>query len=173
MIVKKLRLQKGWSQEHLAELTDLSIRTIQRVERGQKPSFETARSLAALFEVDLSIFQTGETSMIKSNHDTKESTDQIHGNNKPQIQEDEREAFNYVKNIKDFFAHLLFYIIFTIVLIVKEGLNEVNIIWPIIIWGFGIIIHGLMAFEYINLDKYIRTKWEKEIIEKRIGRKLQ
>ena len=103
MIVKKLRLQKGWSQEHLAELTDLSIRTIQRVERGQKPSFETARSLAILFEVDLSIFQTGETSMQKQNHETKESTDQVYGNNKPQIQEDEREAFNYVKNIKDFF----------------------------------------------------------------------
>lgn len=35
MIIRKLRLQRGWSQEQLAELTGLSTRTIQRIERGQ------------------------------------------------------------------------------------------------------------------------------------------
>jgi Predicted transcription factor, homolog of eukaryotic MBF1 len=37
MIVRKLRLQRGWSQDQLAQLSDLSIRTIQRIERGQTP----------------------------------------------------------------------------------------------------------------------------------------
>lgn len=32
MIVRKLRLQRGWSQEQLATLTGLSVRTIQRIE---------------------------------------------------------------------------------------------------------------------------------------------
>jgi len=174
MILKKLRLQKGWSQEHLAELTNLSIRTIQRVERGQKPSFETARSLAALFEVKLSIFQIGDTIMNdkeKNPADTTSHNSQIN----PTLEDDEREAFNYVKNIKDFFAHLLFYVIFTAVIIVKKDLSETNMLWPLVIWTFGLIIHGLMAFEYINLDKYslFSTKWEKKIIEKRIGRKLK
>jgi transcriptional regulator with XRE-family HTH domain len=36
MIVRKLRLQRGWTQEHLAELTGLSVRSIQRLEREKK-----------------------------------------------------------------------------------------------------------------------------------------
>jgi DNA-binding XRE family transcriptional regulator len=35
MIVQKLRIQRGWSQEQLAELTGLRARTIQRIERGR------------------------------------------------------------------------------------------------------------------------------------------
>ena len=53
MIVRKLRLRHGWSQDQLAELADVSIRTIQRIERGHKPSLETAKALAAVFEVDV------------------------------------------------------------------------------------------------------------------------
>ncbi len=53
MIVRKLRLRNGWSQDQLAELTDVSVRTIQRIERGHKPSLETAKALAAVFEVDV------------------------------------------------------------------------------------------------------------------------
>jgi len=34
MLVRKLRLQRGWSQEHLAELVGVSVRTVQRIERG-------------------------------------------------------------------------------------------------------------------------------------------
>ena len=34
LLIQKLRLQRGWSQEQLAELTGLSVRTIQRIERG-------------------------------------------------------------------------------------------------------------------------------------------
>ncbi|XPF95666.1 helix-turn-helix domain-containing protein [Colwellia sp. RE-S-Sl-9] len=54
MIVKKLRAQKNWSQEQLATFTGLSIRTIQRVESGQSASLETLKSLASVFEVDIS-----------------------------------------------------------------------------------------------------------------------
>ena len=38
MLVQKLGLQRGWSQEQLAELSGLSVRTIQRVKRGQPAS---------------------------------------------------------------------------------------------------------------------------------------
>ncbi len=62
MIVRKLRLNKGWSQEQLAALCNLSIRTIQRIERGQKPSLETLNSLAAVFEINVSDL-TAETDM--------------------------------------------------------------------------------------------------------------
>ena len=54
MIVKKLRTGKNWSQEQLATMAGLSLRTIQRVESGQSASLETLKSLASVFEVDIS-----------------------------------------------------------------------------------------------------------------------
>lgn len=47
MLVRKLRLQRGWSQEHLAELVGVSVRTIQRIERGYSPGLETSKALAS------------------------------------------------------------------------------------------------------------------------------
>ncbi|MDH5434525.1 MAG: helix-turn-helix domain-containing protein [Gammaproteobacteria bacterium] len=54
MIVKRLRDKKNWSQEQLAIMTGLSTRTIQRIESGNKASIESLKSLAAVFEVDIS-----------------------------------------------------------------------------------------------------------------------
>ena len=54
MIIRTLRKKKGWSQEELAEICGLNVRTIQRVESGNKASLETLRSLASVFEVELS-----------------------------------------------------------------------------------------------------------------------
>jgi transcriptional regulator with XRE-family HTH domain len=54
MLIQKLRLQRGWSQEQLAELSGLSVRTIQRIERGQPASVESLKSLGAAFQIDFS-----------------------------------------------------------------------------------------------------------------------
>jgi transcriptional regulator with XRE-family HTH domain len=54
MIVKKLRDKNDWSQEQLAEYSGLNVRTIQRVESGQKASIETLKCLASVFEVNIS-----------------------------------------------------------------------------------------------------------------------
>ena len=54
MIVKRLRQKSNWSQEQLAIMSGLSIRTIQRVESGQSASLETLKSLASVFETDVS-----------------------------------------------------------------------------------------------------------------------
>lgn len=53
MIVKKLRKNNGWSQDQLATLTGLSLRTIQRVEAGHAASMETINSLSSVFETDI------------------------------------------------------------------------------------------------------------------------
>lgn len=45
MLVQKLRLQRGWSQEQLAEVAGVSVRTIQRLERGQPGSLKTLKAL--------------------------------------------------------------------------------------------------------------------------------
>lgn len=173
MIVKKLRLQRGWSQEQLAELTDLSIRTIQRVERGQSPSLETARSLATIFEVNLTVFKSGESSMKVNNKETRLESKKTNDENTT-LKEDEKEALKYVNGIKEFLTHVFFFIVFSIVILLKKDITEAEIFWPMLIWSIGVIIHGLMAFEWLNLDRFgfFSPKWEKKMIEKRIGRKL-
>jgi len=54
VIVKKLRKKKSWSQEQLATFCGVSLRTIQRVEAGNKASLETLKALASVFEVEIS-----------------------------------------------------------------------------------------------------------------------
>jgi len=51
--VRKWREQRAWSQEHLAEVTGLSLRTIQRVEAEGKASNETRMALASAFGCSL------------------------------------------------------------------------------------------------------------------------
>lgn len=51
-LIKKLRTEKSWTQQHLADACGLSLRTIQRVERYGNASHETTISLSAVFEVD-------------------------------------------------------------------------------------------------------------------------
>ena len=53
MIIKTLRKKRRWSQEHLATLSGLSLRTIQRVEAGHAASMETINSLSSVFETGI------------------------------------------------------------------------------------------------------------------------
>lgn len=51
--IKEQREQRAWSQEHLAEVTGLGLRTIQRIETTGTASYESVRSLAAVFGVEV------------------------------------------------------------------------------------------------------------------------
>jgi transcriptional regulator with XRE-family HTH domain len=51
-LLKKLREEKSWSQEHLAEVSNLSLRTVQRVEADGNASPETKMALASVLGVD-------------------------------------------------------------------------------------------------------------------------
>ncbi|KLN62993.1 helix-turn-helix domain-containing protein [Vibrio sp. VPAP30] len=48
------RKSRAWSQQHLADVSALSLRTIQRVEKEGAGSPETVKALAACFELDAS-----------------------------------------------------------------------------------------------------------------------
>ena len=54
MGVQELRLEKGWSQERLAQISGLSLRTIQRIESGKTAGLESLNCLAAVFETNVS-----------------------------------------------------------------------------------------------------------------------
>jgi transcriptional regulator with XRE-family HTH domain len=50
MLIQKLSLQRGWLQEQLADLSGLSMRTIQHLEKGQDASTESLKSLATVLK---------------------------------------------------------------------------------------------------------------------------
>lgn len=164
MIVRKLRLQRGWSQDHLAELTGLSVRTIQRVERGQKPSLETSKALAAVFEVDLSTFSTKDTDMNETQTRVAE------------LAADEEVALNYAKGIKEFWTGVLVYIVLLIaflgVFLIRGSENPDALRVLLLVFGgigIGIVLQGVLAYELIRMPW---QDFEKRVAEKRLGRKL-
>jgi transcriptional regulator with XRE-family HTH domain len=58
--IKAQRARRAWSQEHLAEVSGLGLRTIQRIEKTGAASYESARSLAAVFEIDVAELRVAE-----------------------------------------------------------------------------------------------------------------
>ncbi len=65
-IVKKMRMAKGWTQAHLAEICDVNLRTIQRVENQGNASVETIMALCVAFEVKRqALFKVPEPSEIQ------------------------------------------------------------------------------------------------------------
>lgn len=151
MLVRKLRIEKGWSQETLAQVSGLSVRTIQRIERGGKASLETLGALAAVLEVDISTLAT-ETGMFKQQ----------------EFSEEDREAVEYVRDIKGFYTHFVFYL-FTVTAMIVANLvmspGNLWFIWPTLGWGLGVASHGLAVFEIFSL---FGVDWEKRQIEKRL-----
>lgn len=177
MIVRKLRLRNGWSQEQLAEMTGLSVRTIQRIERGQAASLESQKALAAVFEVDIATFQPPEKpEKATQEPQTQEPAMNTTNTNEPtelekrpieEVTDEEAGAMEYVKGIKDFYSHILFYIIFTVIFIFAGKISDMLIPWGA--WTLGLIFHGLQAYEVINIFK---IDWEKKMVEKRLKKKL-
>lgn len=155
MIIRKLRLQRGWSQEQLAQMSGLSVRTIQRLERGQKAGLESLKSLASVFDVDLSNLYE-ETAMKSEETMTWE----------------EQRAIEYVRDVKGFYSSLGTFLVIVPALFVLNYFVSPAYIWAwwvLFGWGIGIIAHALSVFEVF---KFFDADWEKKQIEKRLGRKL-
>jgi len=53
-LIRKLRTERLWSQEHLAQICGLGLRTIQRLESRGSGSNESIKALASVFEIDAS-----------------------------------------------------------------------------------------------------------------------
>lgn len=71
ILIKELRTQKGLTQEELAAKTELSTRTIQRIENGEvDPRSYTLQMIANALEVDFSLFLEDE-SLEKENENDK------------------------------------------------------------------------------------------------------
>jgi transcriptional regulator with XRE-family HTH domain len=182
MLVQKLRLQRGWSQEQLAELSGLSVRTIQRIERGLPASNETLKSLASVFEIDFSTLQaTQEPVMTSDSASTLPPLNPLINqpvNNQTSafpaqsVNADEEAAFRHVRKIRGFYGHLARYVIVISALAIFNFIKSPNyfwVIWPALGWGLGLVFHGMRVF---GTMPFMNADWEKRQVEKYLGRKL-
>ena len=51
--VKKLKFERHWSQNQLSDMSGLSIKTNQRIEKGENAGLESLKSLASVFEINI------------------------------------------------------------------------------------------------------------------------
>jgi len=161
MLIQKLRLQRGWSQEQLAEVSGLSVRTIQRLERGQTASLESLKALGAAFEIDFSHLKEPEMNPVMGQTPASQS-----------VSADEALALAHVRKLKGFYSHLMLYglvISFLVIVNVTTYQRYLWFIWPALGWGIGILFHGLRVFDKVP---FLNGEWERRQVEKYLGRKL-
>ena len=167
MLIQKLRLQRGWSQQQLADLSGLSVRTIQRLEQGQSASVESLKSLAAVFEIDFSELQRTDMPPIDPSADATPSlTISAHA-----LSSEETLALHHVRKLKGFYMHLIKYLVVMSVLLainLWQGSAPLWAVWPALGWGLGILFHAARVFETFPFG----PSWEKRQVEKRLGRAI-
>ncbi|MCL1048537.1 helix-turn-helix domain-containing protein [Shewanella abyssi] len=56
-LIKEQRQNRAWSQSHLENVSGLSLRTIQRIEKTGTASLESVKSIASVFEMKIVDFQ--------------------------------------------------------------------------------------------------------------------
>jgi len=157
MLIQKLRLKRGWSQEQLAEASGLSARTIQRVEAGHPGSVETLKSIATVFEVDFSTLNP-ETFMDAATANPQE--------------QQEKEAFAYVRRLRGFYLHFFQYVVTCSALLAANLIFSPRYLWSMWTiggWGLAVLLHALRVF---RRDWMMGPDWERREVEKRLGRPL-
>ena len=144
--IKKIRLERHWSQEQLAEMSGLSIRTIQRIENGENAGLESLKSLAAVFDTNI------------ADSDKKEEAEQI------------RKEEEYVQNVKGFYK-LLFFAIINLIIFLWIAINDSDsegwflFLYMLIFWIFGL---GAYSLNYLD---FFGEEWKRKIIDKKFKKK--
>ena len=103
-----MRLGRHWPKNQLAEMSGLSIRTIQRIENGENAGLESLKSLAAVFEINI------------ADSDKKEEMEQI------------RKEEAHVENVKGFYK-LFAVAILSLVVPFILALNDASP-WNVFLW---------------------------------------
>ncbi len=202
LVIQKLRLQRGWSQQQLADFSGLSVRTVQRIESGQKATAESLKSLAAVFEVEFQELRAAVDQGMQPEPAAEalpEPPDPAAMNVDPAthpvnpvppsaaygahrehrhrerllaMSDDEVRAFREVRKLRGFLHHLMIYVI------VITGLTIFNL-WktPERLWVLGPALGwgiGILAhaLSVFGGGRVFGPEWERRQIEKRLGRKL-
>ena len=171
--MKSLRNKKRWSQEQLAQLSGLNVRTIQRVEKGQSVGAETLKSLAAVFEISIDEL----VNAIEKEKHVQPKEDEVMLNNQSEATQstvDSKQStkaqtdktIEKVKSIKYFYASSAFLIAIFILFMLPNyngGENLGSLIVVFLSFSAIIAVHAFMVFEPFG------EKWEKEKLAQLMG----
>lgn len=138
--IKKMRLERHWSQDQLAEMSGLSIRTIQRVENGENAGLESLKSLAAVFEINI------------ADSNKKDEMNQI------------RKEEAYVENMKGFYKLLavaIFSLVAPLIIAINDASNWTIFLWMLLSWGVLLGIYSLNVFDFFG------EEWKRKMIYKK------
>lgn len=150
--VKNLRMSRGWSQEHLAEVSGLNVRTIQRLERGDKGSFETINALCSVFFVKAEEL----TCDVPTGTDSEyEAVNEKLGNVREQVLEE-------VQLFRRCLGFLLVFIVAITVHLFIFPEENLWFVWPFLIWGGGLV----SRFAWIFALRRKVKEWEAKRIKK-------
>ncbi len=149
--MKSLRLEKRWSQEQLAQLSGLNVRTIQRVEKGKSVGAETLKSLAAVFEISTDELINAIDN--EKHHQSEEEVNTIKDNSQ------QKKAKEKVKSIKYFYAFAAF-LIAVFLLFMLPNYNDGENLGPLIVvfLSFSALVAGLAFYVFQPFGE----EWEKE-----------
>ena len=169
MIIRKLRLQQGWTQQELAHFSGLSIRTVQRIEKGQLPSEESAKCLGAVFDVAAAdILAYFEDHAVATEQPPKQEDGVMAG--KLKITFEEERAMREVEDLKSLYVHATS---FALIVPIFWIMNFIWLdggwwaIWPTLGWGLGLAGHAVSVY---NPLKLFGPEWERKQIEKRLNK---
>jgi len=142
--IKKMRLERHWSQDQLAEMSGLSVRTIQRIENGENAGLESLKSLAAVFETNI------------ADSDKKVEMEQI------------RKEEEYVQNVKGFYkllAMALLSLLVPFILAVNDSSLWSVFLWILLSWGVLLGIYSLNIFDFFG------EEWKRKMVNKKFKKK--
>jgi len=125
--IKRWREERHWSQEHLADLAGIGLRTVQRIEKGEPASRETMTALAAAFNVDVMALAV----------DPETEAEKIIRRKDAKLLAGMRLGFLIS------FASYVFGMILFIGISVGIGGRTFVMLWPMIWWTVGMAGHGL------------------------------
>ena len=128
MNIKKLRLERGWSQEQLADISGISRRTIQRIENGANAGLDSQNALAAAFELSLSDLQ-----LKLSAYETRDTVEKM------------EEQVNNL-HWKGFLIHLAVYMVvisWIAVLTYMMDWSKDGVLWVALVWANMLFLHLL------------------------------
>ena len=138
--VKKMRIERHWSQEQLAEMSGLSIRTIQRIETGENAGLESLKSLAAVFEVTLV------------------------DSDKNKEQEEIEKGEKYLKDLKGFYKLLIIAVVSLSPILILAIFNPEMLIvlfFMVITWAIILGVNAIETFDFFG------EKWKKRVLDKK------
>lgn len=152
--IRELRQARAWSQEQLAELCSLSVRTIQRIENGEQASLETLSAIAAVLDLKVSELYTPGVSQQQES---------------PANAVDQRvlDARDAVENEMAFFCQLLRAVILCAVLFAIYWFTSPSYMWAWwVVLGLGIPL-GLRAINTFLLGNWVE-RWQQKRLQKKL-----